>query len=295
MELKSENYRKMNEYLLKSGIKILKGTNITRFKVVNEIYNQVISSSMPNKVQIQGRTMYLDKNDHKISLSIALNGIWDETITKLIKNFVKRGDITLDIGAHIGYYTLLLANIVENGKVIAFEPDPRNFSFLKKNCEANGYSNVSLVNKAVFKETKKLRLFLHEEDGSGHSLFIPNKENNESIIVDSVKLDDFKGINKLNFIKLDAEGSEYWILKGAYETLKNNPDLIIITEYSPLGLRKSGVKPDNYIKELQKLDFKLYDINEISGTINPISKKMDYFTNLLCLKGKYQNNFENMI
>jgi len=93
----------------------------------------------PKIVNVLGHKMYLDDLD---TLHLAINGIWEPLETNLIKNKIKEGDIVLNIGANIGYYTLLIARLVgSNGKVFAFEPDLNNFKILKKNIEINNYKN----------------------------------------------------------------------------------------------------------------------------------------------------------
>ena len=79
----------------------------------------------------------------------------------MIKQEVKEGNNVIDIGANIGYFTLLFAKLVgPNGKVFAFEPDPTNFSILKKNIEENNYDNVILSQKAISDKTETTKLFL---------------------------------------------------------------------------------------------------------------------------------------
>ena len=118
--------------------------------------------------------MFLDSND---SLRLSINGTYSEYETDVMKKIVKKGDVDLDLGANIGYYTLIFAKIVgKNGKVFAFEPDLTNFTLLKKNVEINGYKNVVLINKAVSDKTGKLKLFLNERNHDERTDRIKEKE-----------------------------------------------------------------------------------------------------------------------
>ena len=112
--------------------------------------------------------MFLDSVD---SLRLSFNGVYEPCETEFVMNEIKKGDVVLDIGANIGYYTLIFARLVgEEGKVFAFEPDPENFALLKKNVEINGYHNVVLVQKAISNKTGKIRLFKFDDFKAGHRI-----------------------------------------------------------------------------------------------------------------------------
>ena len=113
------------------------------------------------EVMVEGHKMFLDSVD---TFHLCTNGYHEPIETDLIKKHVKRGDVVLDLGANIGYFTLILPRLVgEEGKVFAFEPDPENFALLKKNVEINSYQNVVLVQKAVSNRNGKATLYLYEE------------------------------------------------------------------------------------------------------------------------------------
>lgn len=86
-----------------------------------------------NKVKIAGNTLYLDEHD---SLNLAWHHVYEPFETKFLLSQIKEGDVVLDLGAFIGYYTLLFADRVgSKGKVVAFEPSPMNYKILSKNVE----------------------------------------------------------------------------------------------------------------------------------------------------------------
>ena len=99
-------------------------------------------SSIPKFVHIDGNKIFLDSKD---TLHLSTKKIYEELGTEIVKKEVKEGDIVIDIGANIGYFTLLFAKLVgPAGKVYSFEPEPSNFSILKKNVKVNEYRNVIL-------------------------------------------------------------------------------------------------------------------------------------------------------
>ena len=151
-------YKKINPILeRKWKFKIPFSIKIQRF---------LISHAKSNIVHIQGHKMFLDQND---SLNFSIDGVWEETLTNYLKKTVKEGNVVLDIGANIGYFTLLLAKLVgTKGRVFAFEPEPNNFSLLKKNVEEDGYTNVILENKGVSYENKTTKLYLSKGNIGQH-------------------------------------------------------------------------------------------------------------------------------
>ena len=175
---------------------------------------------------VQGHKMFLDSMD---SLSLSVFGIYEPLETELIKTELKAGDVFLDIGAHIGYYTLIAAEQVgHNGKVIAFEPEPTNFSLLKKNVEMNGYQNVILIQKAVTSRSEKGRLFLSNTNTGNHTLLDYYNDRN-SIEIETISLDDYFNDYEgyVDFVKIDVEGAEATVIQGMTALLQKNEKIKI--------------------------------------------------------------------
>jgi len=285
------NQRKISLAIYRAVKSVLGGYGIGRFYPIRVVHLFVLKRLKSNFATVQGHKMFLDSKD---SLNLFINGIYEKFETELIKKEIKQDDIILDIGANIGYYTLMFAKLVgENGKVFAFEPDPTNFALLKKNVEINGYKNVVLINKAVSNKTGKLRLFLCENNKGDHRIY-DSKDGRKFIEIESVKLDDyFKNQNdKINFIKMDIQGAEYGAVKGMCGLLNKNKNVKIISEFWPIGLKRSGVEPIEFLKLLVEHGFKISEVNEVKDKIIPIDTpnsllkeytiKKENFTNLLC-------------
>ena len=156
----------------------------------------------------------------------------------------KEGDIVVDIGAHMGRYTIPSAKSVGvSGKVIAVEAHPYNFGILQHNLKLNKLTNVSALNSAVYSKKANLKLYLPDEDlgyTMHHSVmtnYLSTKYNNEIerkyIEVEADTLDNLlkiSGITAVNWIKIDVEGAEYEVLKGAREILSTNKPISILVE-----------------------------------------------------------------
>lgn len=156
----------------------------------------------------------------------------------------KEGDIVVDIGAHMGRYTIPSAKSVGvSGKVIAVEAHPYNFGILQHNLKLNKLTNVSALNSAVYSKKANLKLYLPDEDlgyTMHHSVmtnYLSTKYNNEIerkfVEVEADTLDNLlksSGITTVNWIKIDVEGAEYEVLKGAREILSTKKPISILVE-----------------------------------------------------------------
>src|SRR5258708_4586206 len=173
--------------LLKKTALAVSGHGLGRIKPIRAGYDFFYRLLRPSSVVVQGQRMWLDDKD---SLELATREIYEPMETRLFKKEIKPGQTVLDIGANIGYYTLIAAKLVgPSGKVYAFEPDPTNFKILKKNVERNGHSNVVLVNQAVADKNKKVRLYLNPANKGDHRIY-DSKDGRSSIAVRTIRLDD---------------------------------------------------------------------------------------------------------
>lgn len=249
--------------------------------------------SQPTRVyKILGHDMFLDEKD---SLQLSVHGVYEPFQTELAVGLIKKGDVVLDIGANIGYYTLIFAREVgPQGRVYAFEPEPTNFAILKRNVEINGYENVIMVPKAVSNETGRIRLYLCEENWGDHRIY-DSGDGREWIEVEAVRLDDyFDGYRgPVNFIKMDIQGAEAKALQGMAGLLERNRHLTMMTEFWPAGLKKCGTDPQEYLKSLVDHGFKVLHINEQSRRAEVVvvrnlldlhAPERGSYTNLLCLR-----------
>lgn len=233
---------------------------------------------------IDGHIMFLDDKD---SLDLSIYNVYEPLETEFLKKEVKSGDVVLDIGANIGYYTLIFARAVgQGGMVYAFEPNPTNFSLLKKNIEINGYTNVVLIQKAVSNTTGKLKLYLSETNKGDHRIYDSGEER-VSLEVECVAIDDYFANcrKRIDLIKMDVQGSEGLVIKSMPALLQK--DIKIISEYWPEGLKKTGIDPIAYLQMLQDYGFELYEIIEKEKkikkkSISDLSRVTQ--TNIFCIK-----------
>jgi FkbM family methyltransferase len=159
----------------------------------------------------------------------------------IIKRFTpKKGDIVIDIGAHIGLYTIISSKRVgANGKVVAIEADPSNFEMLNSNIKLNQLTNVTPLNYAVYSKETKVKLYLPsgESGFTKYNTIMPNWINTQEkfVEVNANTLDYLLQLNEIrqeevNWIKIDVEGAEFEVLKGASNVLSKSKDIAILME-----------------------------------------------------------------
>ncbi len=157
----------------------------------------------------------------------------DDVYQKYYK--IRKGDIIVDVGAHIGTFAVRAATIVgQEGSVVAIEPEPDNLIFLRKNVQANKLHNVVIVPKAIWSSKDKLKFFIAERTGRHGLINDKDQDPNKFIEVEVDTLDNILkdvGISKIDFIKMDIEGAEIEAYQGMKETLKNNNVKLAIAAY----------------------------------------------------------------
>lgn len=164
-------------------------------------------------VAFQGTKLTMPTPSYGIFLEVFYDRVYDQFPG------VKEGDIVIDVGAHVGTFTVKAAEIVgDKGLVVAIEPEPRNLAFLQRNIESHNLSNVKVIRKAIWDKPTKARLYLSKFSPL-HSLCYPSES---YIEVEADCLDNIVselGLNHVDFVKIDTEGAELEALRGAERTL----------------------------------------------------------------------------
>lgn len=152
-------------------------------------------------------------------------GIYELDKQKFFIEKVKKGDVVFDIGAQSGFYSLLAAELSgENGKVFSFEPLPQNIFYLKKNIEINNCQNIKVIEAAVSENPGILKF------ERGNNNFTGRIGDGGDLEVKAVSIDNLinkKALPIPNVIKIDVEGAEFDVLKGAQIALKNKPIIFL--------------------------------------------------------------------
>lgn len=212
--------------------------------------------------QLDGFKLELNPNEDTVTNHIRATHIWEPISTEIVRQHLKLGDTFVDVGAHVGYYTCLAASIVgDSGKVIAYEPHPVSYDYLLKNIELNKFKNVVAYSDALwsFHSTQKFKFPI------GGNIAGDSKAQDGDNLVRCYTLDELFAPNSVDFIKIDCQGSDYFILEGGRKLLSESLNIKVLVEkegglfrgYTDLDfdnrLKTLGLKVVKHIQSEQQL------------------------------------------
>ncbi len=216
-------------------------------------------------VKANGLLFAVNPADNGIGQKLALSGTYGEGRSQIIDRLVKAGDVALDVGANIGFYTMQLARAVgRSGTVIAVEPDTRNLELLRQSVELNKFENIRVVASAVAIKPGKGTLF-RTDSYADNALVADRVDGVDGAAVDSIPveirtLDEIvarNAIKEVNFVKIDIDGSEPLALQGMRQTIAASKDIKIIAEYTPGNLVRYVANPIDMISMVEELGMRL--------------------------------------
>ena len=235
---------------------------------------RLLNSLCPRKdervTDVFGYRIKLDLNDF-IQRLVYLHAFeWQETAT--IRSFLKPGDVFVDVGANIGYFTLLAASLVKKtGRVLAFEPSPYASARLAETIATNHISQVTLRVLALGAKSSTLPLYLPSQSGN-HSPTMLANEGGAPIAVNVRRLDDCLkecGVENVDFMKVDVEGFEPHVLEGANTFLSQGRIRAILCEFNEVWLQKNGSSKEQLLQILTSYGYQL------SGKMSQSSTAID--------------------
>jgi FkbM family methyltransferase len=197
-------------------------------------------------VEINKRyNMYLNLDDKGVCSELGINKTREVFSTEYFQKIITEDMVIIDIGANIGYYALLESQLAPKGHVYAIEPVPENYTLLQKNIDLNACKNISTYNFAIGNVNGLLDMFVYDKCNWSSFTRIPGEHIVNVIQVPIMTLDAFieSHVNSHPcFIRMDVEGFEYEILKGALTTLRAVEPLIICIEMHPRLMSEDKVE-----------------------------------------------------
>ncbi|NMG05944.1 FkbM family methyltransferase [Brasilonema sp. UFV-L1] len=237
-------------------------------KWLNRYDTAITYPQLPVVVQISsyGRSNQFEiRNLHAdIQRNIYFRGYYEIREINIVKQFLRAGDIFVDVGANIGLYTILASNIVgQGGRVIAFEPSNQISKHLRRNLEINFIKNVKVEQIALSRENGLATWSGVMDTNEGAGSIIRNPENYTSIIeeVKTLKFDDYfvsHAFKKIRFMKIDVEGAEMLVLQGMSQVLEKKAVEYLMIEVSDYLLPTVGSSSQELFQMLQKSGYDLY-------------------------------------
>jgi FkbM family methyltransferase len=201
--------------------------------------------------------IYLDIKESEMMFARII-GEYEKNKFAAIRQFLKPGGTFIDVGANKGDFALFASNIVRsNGSVLAFEPEPFNVHWLRKSIEINVYRNIQLFEVALSDKNGSAELFIGEKSG-WHSLLGEKGSTHRKLDVtvrtlDSI-LDEINFNRPINVMKIDVEGAEQKVLKGANKLL-GQQNIVLLIDLHP----HHGVNVQEVVNTLEVYGFSVYD------------------------------------
>jgi len=210
-----------------------------------------------------GRRMWL-ASDRYLEREIIETGSFEPSGTAVVRRLVKPGDVVFDVGANVGYYTVLMAKLVgEGGRVVAFEPTAHYRSVLERNVQVNELTNVVVLPHGLSSTVTSARAHIGESSATLH--WVADSEPSASEDVLLRPLDDVVsglGIARLDFIKIDVDGHEPAILQGAWNTLARF-DPVVFFEVSHENYLEYGVTAWDFYDMLVARGYRLHSERDL--------------------------------
>jgi FkbM family methyltransferase len=210
-------------------------------------------------------SMYCYGNQGSIEISLVVGHVYEPHITYHLLKELAQADVFIDVGANIGYYSLLAAAQRPTLRVLSFEPVTAAQERLQKNIAVNGFANIAVHPIALGREQEHKNIYIRKE--LGHNSFLESGASQNTGVEEQITIQPFDAVellqNKNVCVKIDVEGFEYEVLQGMRKTFTNNRCAVVF-EFTPRLFRHISKDPEQYaiecLKYLHDLHFALYKI-----------------------------------
>lgn len=216
--------------------------------------------------------MYVDPSDYAISVHLMMDGYWELWLSEEIARTVKPGTVAADVGANLGYFTMLMADLVgSSGRVLSFEPNPQVAGLLRRSLHANGFEPiVALESDPLGSDSgSPVTLYCHpDQAGGGFVTNVPHEGFGLAVPLVTRRFDDHPDAMRVAFVKIDAEGSEPAIWSGMERMLAGDALRTVAMEWA--GCRYPD--PAVFLDRLLAPGFTLARIDMTKGVI-PVTRE----------------------
>ncbi|HTC72568.1 MAG TPA: FkbM family methyltransferase [Solirubrobacteraceae bacterium] len=213
-------------------------------------------AGLPCPINTDGLTLWYDTQRPSNTVRALAAGGYEQAIANLFASTLRSGMTVLDVGAHIGYFTLVAGRHVgPTGQVWSFEPDPANRESLEHNIAVNGMRDrVSILPLAVASSVGEATLYRVAGDTGSSTMYPSNGGGaSERIAVSRTSLDtwaDSMGWPQVDLVKMDTEGAEGTVLAGMTELFERNPSMVVVLEFQADALEAAGEDPADFVAHL---------------------------------------------
>ena len=231
-----------------------------------------------------GTEYKLDPSDH-VMKQIYQRGVYENNTLRHLLKLAKPTDTFVDVGANIGAYSLAMSKHLTEGRVIAFEPNPKALEFLEENIKINKLTNI-MVNKVGLSDKKETAI-LYSTSLATASIN-KHQETGKQETIELLTLDSFceeNKIEKIDLLKIDVEGHEFKCLEGAKEIFKKSKNMILVMEIDDNCLNV-GITKNELFKYVTDLGFRGFVPRGFPFNMRAVdSLPENYHDNIVFIKG----------
>lgn len=216
--------------------------------------------------------LLLPESDRMITAVLVDCGTWEPDETSYLRRVLRPGDTFVDVGAHVGYFSVLAAACVgPSGRVVAVEPELRNLKLLQRNLALNGSHQAEILPFAAHCDRGWMSLQLDEENRGGHRL-APLKK--DLPLVRCVRLDDVLE-GRVDVVKVDVQGFDLEAVQGLERTIAANPSMTILVELSPLELSLRQVAVEEVLASYEQQGFAVWLLDNLGFPYRPTVAELE--------------------
>jgi FkbM family methyltransferase len=260
-----------------SGLAEFVYTTVLRPAPLKRVANALILSVLPKTVRVGPAVVHLNPNDPVLSGALGLQ-VYERQEIRYFQQACKPSMTVIDVGANVGLYTALAMHLCPYGRIVAIEPHSESRAFLERTIGANAgplNASVHVMDCAASDHIGRAELYLNPDNKADNRLY----RSGMTSCAQSVQLrtiDDMLaglGIEKIDILKIDVQGAEFPAISGAEKTIRQSPNLTLMTEFWPDGIEQASRRSGrDYLDMLRDFGFVLYQLR--FGALRPIAEDL---------------------
>lgn len=273
-------------------------TVLLRPRPLRKAANAAIRALLPKTAEVHGAKITLNPHDPVVSGALAM-GVYEKEEIAFFRKYFRPEMTFADVGANVGLYTgMALATPGFSGSILCVEPDADSRRFLEETIRANRPAQnspaVTVCPCAASDRAETVSFFRNPENHGDNRLYAePTLQASGEVQTETLDtLCAKNGITNIGFLKIDVQGAEGRVIAGTQHILATSPEVILMTEFWPYGLKRCGTEPAQYLASLDALGFTLHDSSgrplepsERQSLIEKTSGRR--YINLFGFKGKH--------
>jgi FkbM family methyltransferase len=253
---------------------------LTLIHFTKPLYKKVVLDDISFEIKLDPHNGLVDKE-------IYAKGVWEAEMLREIRTHLTKDSVCLDIGSNIGQHALYISKVATNGKVYAFDPIKKLTDQITESINKNNITNIEVCNFGLSDKEEVKDIYLNNLN-MGNTTFKKRLGASDVIKAETKVFDTFwNNRSKIDFVKIDVEGYEYYCLLGMKESIKAyHPKMVI--EFSPIFYNKMDISNEEFLNYIFDLGYKIYDLDDnkkeiTKETIPAFLEHTPSQTNILCI------------